>query len=152
MKLELSKIKPGEGKIDSKQLWKLKKKLCPRSRDALSVMKDKHGNIISSDKAIKERALEVYKDRLRGNKIEIHLEELEKDTNLLCEIRVKTSQRNKTQPWTMDDLKQVLKQLGNDKSRDPEGHINEIFKVSVGRTDLLEATLKIMKLIKKKQK
>ena len=115
-------------------------------------MNDKHGNLISSDKALKERALEVYKERLSGNKIEKHLEELERDTNLLCEIRVKTSQRNKTQAWTMDDLKDVLKQLGNDKSRDPEGYINEIFKESVAGSDLLEATLKIMNLIKKKQR
>ena len=152
MKLELSKIKPGEGKIDSKQLWKLKKKLCPRSRDALSVMNDKNGNLISSEKASKERALEVYKERLQGNNIESHLEGLEKDTNLLCKIRVKTSQRNKTEAWTMDDLKEALKQLGNDKSRDPEGHINEIFKESVAGTDLLKATLRIMNLIKKTQK
>ena len=84
--------------------------------------------------------------------METHLKELEKDTNTLCEIRVRTSQTNKTPEWTMDDLKEVLKQLGNDKSRDPEGHINEIFKESVAGTDLLEATLKIMNLIKKKQK
>ena len=152
MKKELSKLKPGEGKIDSKQMWKLKKKLCPRNREAHSVMNDKHGNIITSEKALKESALQVYEERLKGNKMETHLKQLEKDTNTLCEIRVRTSQTNKTQEWTLEDLKEVLKQLGNDKSRDPEGHINEIFKESVAGTDLLKATLKLMNLIKKKQK
>ena len=84
--------------------------------------------------------------------METHLKQLEKDTSTLCEIRVRTSQSNKTQEWTMEDLQEVLKQLGNDKSRDPEGHINEIFIDSVAGTDLVEATLKSMNLIKKKQK
>ena len=46
----------------------------------------------------------------------------------------------------------VLKQLGKDKARDPEGYANEIFKEEVAGTDLLKAILKIMNLIKKKQK
>ena len=115
-------------------------------------MNDKYGNLITSDKALKEAALEAYNDRLKGNKIETHLEDLEKDTNTLCEIRVKMSKANKTEPWTMCDLKEVLKQLGNNKARDPEGHSNELFKESVAGTDLLEAVLKIMNLIKTKQK
>ena len=85
-------------------------------------MNDKHGNLITSDKALKEAALEAYNDRLKGNKIKTHLEDLEKDTNTLSEIRVKMSKANKTEPWTMCDLKEVLKQLGNNKARDPEGH------------------------------
>ena len=31
----------------------------------------------------------------------------------------------------MKDLKEVLKHLGNDKSRDPEGMANDIFKESM---------------------
>ena len=53
--------------------------------------------------------------------------------------------------WTKDDLKDALKQLGNAKSRDPEGHINELFKESVAGSDLFEAVLKLMNLIKSKQ-
>ena len=99
--------------------YKLKKALCPNTIDAPCAMNDASGNLITSDKALKERALQVYAKRLEGNIIEDHLKDLEKDTNLLCELRVKVSKENKTDPWTMDDLVEALKHLKKDKARDP---------------------------------
>ena len=151
LKTEIAKLKTDQGSLKSKQLSQLKKKLFPKSRDAPTAMNDKYGNLITSDQALKSLVLDAYTERLKGNTIKAHLEDLEKDTNTLCEIRLKTSKMNKTEPWTMNDLKEVLKQLGNNKSRDPEGHANELFKESVAGTDLLEAVLKIMNLIKSKQ-
>jgi hypothetical protein len=81
-------------------------------------------HLITSDKALQQRALEVYQERLKGNIMEPHLKDLEDDTNDLCEIRLKLTESNKTVQWTMEDLKEVLKQLGKDKSRDPEGLAN----------------------------
>ena len=114
-------------------------------------MNDASGNLITSDKALKERALQVYAKRLEGNIIEDHLKDHEKDTNLLCELRVKVSKENKTDPWTMDDLVEALKHLKKDKARDPEGWANELFKEETAGTDLLEALLKLMNMIKSKQ-
>ena len=114
-------------------------------------MNDEKGNLITSNKALEKSALQVYADRLEGNKIEPHLKDLEKDTNLVCELRVKVSKENKTQPWTMEDLMEVTKYLKKDKSRDPEGYANELFKQDAAGTDLLNATLKVMNLIKNKQ-
>ena len=71
-------------------------------------------------------------------------------SNELCEIGLKLTESNKTQEWTMDDLKEVLKQLEKDKSRDPEGFANEIFKEDVAGSDLLDALLKFMNMIKTK--
>ena len=51
----------------------------------------------------------------------------------------------------MDDLKEVLKQLDKDKSRDPEGYANKFFREETAGKDLLEAVIKIMNLIKNKQ-
>ena len=115
-------------------------------------MNDAAGNLITSDKALQQRALEVYHERLKGNPMEPHLKDLEDDTNDLCEIRLKLTESNKTKEWTMDDLKEVLKQLEKDKSRDPEGFANEIFKEDVAGSDLLDALLKLMNMIKAKQK
>ena len=50
----------------------------------------------------------------------------------------------------MEDLKEALKHLDKDKSRDPEGFANELFKEDVAGVDLLEAVLKLMNLIKNK--
>ena len=65
---------------------------------------------------------------------------------------MKLAQSNKTEKWTMKDLKEVLKHLVNDKSRDPEGYANEIFKDEAAGSDLLEALLKLMNIIKAKQR
>ena len=51
----------------------------------------------------------------------------------------------------MDDLKLAIKQLGKEKSRDPDGLINELFKEEVAGDDLLLAMLRLMNLIKSRQ-
>ena len=80
-----------------------------------------------------------------------HLQDLERDVNTLCELMVNISKSKTTDPWSMEDLKVVLKQLKSDKSRDPDGYINKLFKESVGGNDLVLGFLKIMNMIKKQQ-
>ena len=63
-------------------------------------MQDKNGDLLTSDEAIKERALEVFSERLENNKIKPHLKDLEEDTNALCEIRLKLAKSKQTNPWT----------------------------------------------------
>ena len=60
IKAEIDSLKPKE-KLCSNRLWKLKKKLCPNSTNPPTAMLDKSGNLLISDKAIEERALEAYK-------------------------------------------------------------------------------------------
>ena len=148
---EISGTKPNEGGLNPNKMWKLKKRLCPRAMDPPSAMLDKEGNLLTSDDAIKERALEVYAERLEANKIYKHFESLEEERNELCKTRLKLAKLNKTKPWSMEDLKIALKHLENEKSRDAEEHANEIFKESAAGPDLLEAVLKLMNLIKEKQ-
>ena len=64
-------------------------------------------------------------------------------------IRVNITKSNKTEPWSMDDLKEVLKHLENDKCRDPDVYLNELFKEDTAGTDLLSGVLKLMNMIKK---
>ena len=51
----------------------------------------------------------------------------------------------------MEDLLQVLKKLGKDKSRDANGYRNELFKKDAAGSDLLKAVLLLMNLIKSRQ-
>ena len=152
LKQQLDKIKPDDGLVNAHEMWKLRKKMCPKNSDPPTAMTDKNGNLLTSDKAIQSRALEAYSERLENNKMEPHLKDLEIDTNELRDVRLKVSKRKKTPLWDMDDLKLALKQLGKEKSRDPEGFNNELFKEEVAGEDLLLAVLKLMNLIKKKQK
>jgi hypothetical protein len=149
---ELNGTKSEEGGLNPNKMWKLKKRLCPKAMAPPSAMLDKEGNLLTSDEAIKERALEVYAERLAPNEMENNLKNLEKDRNELCEVRLKLAKLNKTEPWNMDDIKATLKQLENEKSRDAEDHANELLKETAAGSDLLKAILKLMNLIKKKQK
>ena len=80
----------------------------------------------------------MFKERLSGNKIKPNLINLEKDTNKLSETRLKL---NKSKPCEMEDLKEVLNKLGQEKSKDADGLANELFTVTVAGQDLLEAVL-----------
>ena len=151
LKEEMEKLKTKEGGMNEKQIWKLKKKLCPRSQDPPTAMIDGKGNLLTSSKAIEERAIEVYKSRLEGNTMVNNLVELEKDTNKLCKNRLKQCKEKKTEPWDISDLKEVLKQLGRDKARDADGYANEMFMLSVAGEDLQLAVLKLLNRIKDKQ-
>ena len=128
LKEELAKLK-SKGGLDAKQMWKLKKRLCPQIRDPPTAMLDKEDNLLTSDSAIQNRALEVFTERLDNNEISVDLKDLEDDTNKLCEMRLKVAKENRSDPWTISDLEEALKQLDDNKSRDAEGFANEIFKM-----------------------
>ena len=95
---EIDKMKTNEGGMSEKQIWKLKKKLCPRSKDPPTAMLDGKGNLLTENKAIERRAIEVYKQRLAGNNIVENLADLEKDTNKLCKNRLKLCKERKSKP------------------------------------------------------
>ena len=84
----------------------------------------------------------------------MHEDYLEVKTEMekLLKLRLKQCAKNKTEPWTMDDMELALKSLKNGTSRDPFGYPNELFKSNVAGKDLKEATLKLMNKIKEKQK
>ena len=55
---------------------------------------------------------------------------------------MKLSKIKKTPPWTMQNLKNALKDLKYGKTRDAEGFTNDLFKENVAGVDLLFAVLK----------
>ena len=81
---ELAKIKDGE-QLEPQKFWRIKKKICSKSKDPPSFMFDKKGNILTTNKAIENIALEVYAERIESNTIKPHLKDSETLTNALCE-------------------------------------------------------------------
>ena len=76
-----------------------------------------------------------------------YLQELKE---LLFDLRLKLSKQRKSEPWSLDSLHSVLSKLKNNKSRDPHGMVNEIFKPGVIGTDLKISLLKLLNEIKDK--
>ena len=149
---ELNDMKPSEGKINAQKFWKIKTRMCKRNNDPPTAMMDADGKLLTSNCAIKARALEVYTQRLDGNKIEAQLEDYEKDVVKLCESRLKMCKLKRVNPWTMDDLNLAIKDLDKGKSRDALGYANELLKEEVAGTDLKLATLRFMNHTRKEQK
>ena len=149
---ELKSMKPSEGKINAQKFWKIKKRMCKQNKDPPAAMLDADGKLLTYNVEIKARALEVYTQRLDGNKIEAHLEDYEKDVAKLCESRLRMCKLKRVNPWTMDDLDLAIKDLDKGKSRDALGYANELLKEDVAGTDLKLATLRFMNHIRKEQK
>ena len=140
-----------EGGMSAGKLWQLKKKLRGIIAEPPSAMLDGHGNLITSSHAIEELTVKMYEDRLKSLKIreELRMHKLQREN--VCDERLKKAQENITQDWTLADLELVLIQLKNNKSRDPLGWANELFKPNCAGQDLKVAVLSMMNLIKRQQ-
>ena len=141
-----------ENGFSSKKLWDLKKKLCPRSRDPPTAMLDPKGNLIKNEETIRELAINAFGKRLENKPIKEGLEGVKEMKEKLAEKLMKVAKNNKTPPWEIKDIEKVLKQLKKDKSRDPLGLANEIFRSEVAGDDLKKALLHMMNRIKSEQK
>ena len=104
-------------------------------------MFDESGNLVTSQDMIDRLALKTYIERLKNRPIKDNLKNLQSEKEELCRMRLEKARLTKTPPWTMDQLNAVLKNLKNNKSRDPLGFANEIFKPSVAGKDLKVAIL-----------
>ena len=148
---EISGIECQEGGVSSGKLWNLRKKLCPKSRDPPTAMLDANGNLVTNPEVIENIALETFRKRLENRPMKPDLENIKNDKENLCKMRLDLAAQTKTDPWTMEDLNTVLKYLKNNKSRDPSGYANELFKQETAGDDLKRAILLLMNRIKEEQ-
>ena len=80
-----------------------------------------------------------------------HLKHIKEDKEKLCDKVLQVAKKNKTPPWKLKDLEIVLKNLKKQKSRDPHGLANDIFRPDVAGDDLKQAILRMMNRIKEEQ-
>ena len=67
---------------------------------------------------------------------------------ILCEERLKLAHKNKTPIWTVEDVKNVIKDLNLGVSKDPYGWPNNLFKEGIAGQDLLNGLTILMNRIK----
>ena len=141
-----------DGGLHSGSLWNLKKELFPQSRDPPTAMIDpESGNLITDAEKIQDVAVATYTKRLENKPIKENLKSIKDAKELLCEKLLRVAAANKTPPWEMKHLEKVLKYLKKNKSRDPHGYCNELFRNEVAGDDLKLALLKLMNRIKEDQ-
>ena len=118
-------------------MWKLLKKLWPKTGNSLPTAKKNHkGKIVSGPKELKILMAKEYKQRLRNRPVRPDLKQMKLRKNRIFQLKLKLAESKKSPEWTMADLNKVLSRLKNNKSRDYQGYINEIFKPNVIGKDL----------------
>ena len=138
--------------VNAEKLWKLKKQLRGILQEPPTAMIDPNGNLVTTNKALENLSLQLYKERLTGHEIKEGLSLHRVQREQLFEQRLKEAQTNKTPDWTEDDVNTALNQLKNSKSRDPLGYSNELFKPENAGKDLKLAVLRMSNKIKKDQR
>ena len=145
---EIKDIECDEGGFNMGKLWKLKKKLCPYKSNPPTSMKDPCGNIITGAESLKKHTMNHYESVLKNREMDPSLESMRKEKEELCNKRIELAKLNKSEPWKMYELEVVLKYLKKEKSKDPDGNINELFNSNVAGKDMKEAMLTLMNKIK----
>ena len=75
-------------------------------------------------------------------------EELKELKEVLFKLRLKLCKKRKTKQCDMKDLEAALKELKKDKSRDPNGWLNELFQEGVAGNNLKISMLNLFNKIK----
>ena len=131
------------------RIWNWIKKKYPKHSNVIPVGKrDRKGNFITNHEGLKHLYLETYLHRLRNRPIRSDFEELKDFKIELFNLRMKIVENCKTAAWTLEDLEKATKKLKNNKSRDPHGWVNEIFKDGVAGKNLKLSLLKLFNKIK----
>ena len=138
--------------INLQQMWKLCKKVWPKCGVTLPTAKrNQRGKIVSGPREIRKVLAREYKDRLRSRPIRPDLKGLKKRKKLIFKMKIKLAQAKTSPDWNMSDLDKALANLKNNKSRDAEGYINEIFKTGVIGKDLKKSLLTMCNRLKQEK-
>ena len=97
----------------------------------------------------KQLLAKEYRERLRERPIRPDFKNLSYGKKKIFEAKLKIASGNKSNLWNMADLEKALKDLKINRSRDPEGLINEIFKKDVIGEDLKDSLLMMFNKLKK---
>ena len=132
-----------DGTFSQTGFWKVKKKLCPQTGDPPMAKFDENGMLVTSPRLLKDLYLRTYQHRLRQRIMKPEYQDIYFLKMELWESRLEELMNNKSAPWTEENLLKVIKSLKNNKTMDPMGMINEIFKPEVIGADLFSACLKL---------
>ena len=136
------------GNFSQLGMWKLRNKLCQAQSDPPMAKRDKSGTLITAPSLLKKLYLDTYTDRLRNREMSPEMTDLYEMKCELWRLQSEALKLKKSKDWSEADLDKVLKKLKNNKTRDPHGLINEIFKPGVIGRDLKLAMLSLFNGIK----
>ena len=121
----------------------------PKNKSNIPIgKKDKKGTLITNHLGLKNLYLKTYKQRLRNRPIKTGFEEIKELKIILFNLRKQLCAKRESNPWEIKNLESAMKSLKKDKTRDPNGWINEIFKEDVAGTNLKISMLTLFNRIR----
>ena len=146
------KYKRNPEKINPKEVWKAVEKLWPKCGALLPTAKINHfGKIVSEPKELKDLLAKEYQERLRTRPIRPDLKSFENRKIEIFDLKLRLAELKSSKIWSMANLNTALKDLKNNKTRDNDGFINEIFKNGAIGTNLKESLLKMFNKIREEK-
>ena len=139
IKSHLGEMKSLAGKFCQVNLWRLKKKICPRAIDPPMGKRNEEGMLITAPNLLKDLYLRTYQQRLKHREMKETLMDVYFLKEELWSTRMEELKSKKAPPWNLADLEAALKSLKNNKTADPNNMINEIFKPGCAGSDLLKS-------------
>lgn len=119
---------------------------------ALSSAKINHSSELNSGATkIKELMAKEYGERLRDRPMRPDLKSFIVRKQEIFEMKIGRERRKESPDWSMEELDKVLAKIKNNKSRDFEGYINEIFKTPVVGSDLKNSLLIMFNKLRKEK-
>ena len=138
-----------DGSLNMIGMWDLQRKIFPKNPPNLPTAKiDVEGKIVTSHRDLQKLYLDTFVHRLRHRPIKEDYAEVFVLKEQLCKLRLEFTNMNKSPPWTKLQLLKVLSSLKNNKSRDPHGIVNELFKPGVAGDKLISSLLIMFNRIK----
>ena len=130
------------GSVHVGEMWKLKQKLWPRHSESVTTGKINHqGKLITGPEDIKKLLAKEFSERLRSRPYHPNFKNINIIKNESFEQKLKEAKLNKSPDWTMADLDRVLKNINQNKARDPEGMNRSIFHDNCIGSNLKESFL-----------
>ena len=144
----IEQLKNPNGSLSQNGMWKLKSKLCTKNNEVPHAKVGLDGQLVTAPEKLKDLYLVTYKDRLRHRKIDTKYEDIYIFKSNLWNYLLNECLQKKFLNWEIEELENVFKHLKANKSRDPLGIINELFKPNCIGEGLKQAMLNWLNLIK----
>ena len=121
------------------QMWRVREKVSPQVQSACETAKvNSNGDSVSNWTELKQWYGQTYKERLRHRQIKPSYTQLKQLKDYLFDLRLKTTQLRKTNPWAESELLVVTSKLNCNKAADPMCLVFELFKPEVAGEDMFQ--------------
>ena len=137
-----------KGGFSLPKMWKLKQKLNLKGNDPPMAKMDKNGQLITTKQGILNLYETEYIERLAQNNPHEKYKDIQKLKEDLFKRRFKLGSNRKTEDWSYGDLEKICMKLANNKARDRDGFIYELFKPKNCGSDLLKSMVKMFNQMK----